>query len=163
MARTIVNETIKLFWVPAVSDIDAPTTTEMGDAHDFTCIVETAPDLTPKSSDVDDPSLCSRFDGKIPGPISVDSTELVLKWDEAATEFGWARTNLTMDVTGFWVRVDAVSGSIPEITTAGTKVDIAPVRVSYTAKNQPEAGGKKLYTIGLTVPDMPKQDVAIIS
>ena len=158
---TIVNETVKLFWVPEVANIDAPTTAEMGDAHDLTCIVETWPDLIPKSSDVDDPSLCSRFDRKIPGPISVDSGDLVLKWVDGDTEFEWARANLTIDTTGYMARVDAVGGVIPSETTDGTKVDLVPVRVSYTGKNQPEAGAKKLYTIGVTVPSMPKQDVAI--
>lgn len=162
MPSAIANETVKLYWVPAIAAITAPTAAELGAAKDFTCIIETAPSFTMKPNDVDDPSLCSDFVGKIKGTVSVDSTEAVFKFNPDDATFAWVRANLTTGTSGFWLRVDAIAGAVPSITTTGTLVDVAPVDVSYTFKNDPTVGDRKLYTVGLTVPSKPVQDVAVV-
>lgn len=164
MSRTTYDDTTDFFWAPTVADITAPTVAEMTAAQKLTCEISDFPDLAEKSGTVEVPSLCSRFTGKIAGRITVDDATASFYWDDTpSSDSQTIRTLLAQDADGFLIRVDAVSGAIPPVTTAGTKVDVWPVTVTSNSKNAPAFGEAKKFTVGLTATAPPSLDVAVVA
>lgn len=163
MGRSTYTETLQYWWTPTVSTQSAPTTTEMGDAKNITCLLNAFPDLAVDVSTIDDQSLCSAFVPKLPDTLSVDNTEIEVKYDDSpSSDAEWVRTNLTRNATGFLVRIDSVSGTIPPVTTQGTVVDVWPVQVTKNAKNTPAFGEQKTFTIGFAITGEPSEGVAVV-
>lgn len=164
MSRTTYDDTTGYYWAPTIAAQGAPTVAEMTAAQKLTCEISDFPDLAEKSGTVEVPSLCSRFTGKIAGRITVDDATMSFYWDDApASDSQDIRALLAQDAEGFLVRVDAVSGAIPPVTSAGTKVDVWPATVTSNSKNAPAFGEAKKFTVGVTITAPPSVDVAVVA
>ena len=75
MQRYPFDEMTKVYWVPTIADISAPTVSELTAGVDITCFL-TKDGLAPggSTSKVDGGSLCSRVDGQSIGSVTYDAT-----------------------------------------------------------------------------------------
>ncbi len=164
MSPTIFIESADYLWAPTVADQGAPTVAEMTAAQKLSCEISDFPDLSKKANEVEVPSLCSRFIGKTPGTVNVDSATMSFYWDDTpSSDSQTIRALLAQDTAGYLIRIDAVSGSMPSATTAGTKVDVWPAKITFNSKNTPAVGEAKKFSVGVSFTAEPSEDVSVVA
>lgn len=164
MARNTPEGKVQYYWADSIADASAPTVAEMTAAVKIGCEIAGFPSLAPKAQSVATPDLCSNFETNIPGVMKVDDTTVQFYLDDASTgDPADIRAAIVTGAEGFIVRVDAVNGAIPAVATAGTKVDVHPVRVSVAWKDDPTFGGPLTWSAGLTFPAKPEPDASVVA
>lgn len=163
MPRSTYTEKVDYYWAPTLTDPAAPTSSEMAAATELTCEIAEYPDLSVSTSNVEAPSLCDRFTAKYPDVETVDDATIVFYYDDTqGSDSETIRALLTRDTSGYLVRVDAVDGIVPSVTTQGTVVDVWPVTIASNFKNQPAVGEMRKFTVGITVTAPPEEDVQVV-
>jgi hypothetical protein len=102
MSDLISDGMTKVVWASSISNINAPTTTELNAGSDFTTRV--TPDglkIDPSTADVDTSSLASTFDTKTVGRVGYD-TELTFKRGTTGGE-DLPYTTLKYGVSGYLI------------------------------------------------------------
>ncbi len=163
MSQSTYTEKVDFYWVTTIADASAPKVSEITAGQKLTCQIAEAPDMAEKTTTVDAPTLCDRFVSKYPDAVTVDDTSIAFYYDDAPSSTGETiRALLDRDATGFLVRIDSVSGSIPTIAAA-VKVDVWPAIVSSNSKNKPAAGEMRKFTVGIAFTAPPSLDVAVVT
>lgn len=163
MPRSTYTEKVGYYWAPSVADPAAPTTAEMTSATDLTCAISEFPDLSVSTATVEGPSLCDRFTAKYADTESVDDATIVFYYnDTSGSAEETIRALLARGTNGFLIRVDSVDGTIPLVTTQGTKVDVWPTQIASNFKNPPAVGEMRKFSTGITITAPPELDVAVV-
>lgn len=136
MSDLISDGMTKVVWASSISNINAPTTTELNAGSDFTTRV--TPDglkIDPSTAEVDTSSLASRFDTREPGRVTTDIELTFKKGSTGQEQAPWS--TLTYGVHGYL----AVRRGIDFETAfaAGQNVEIYPVACGEPAEQPPAA------------------------
>ena len=106
------------YYLSAISDITAPTRTELNAGTDLTPEVAGFGNWGLQGNQVDTPDLASRFTTSVPGLVTVDGPTISMYADSTSAD---VRTLLPRDTAGFIV-------VLPEGDVAGHTMDVFPVQ-----------------------------------
>lgn len=154
MADIIVDGMTRVAFVPTIANIAAPTTVELnaGTLLQSTLIPAGLEGFENSTADVDNTSLASTFDTKLPGRQSFSGTGLVLKkQDGTDTVFNLLSVPNT---AGFIV----IRDGIPESTAwaASQKVEVYPIRTAaHSTMGRGEANSLLRYRIPTPISSAP--------
>lgn len=136
MSDLISDGMTKVVWLTSVSNINAPTTTELNAGSDFTTRV--TPDglkIDPSTADVDTSSLASTFDTKTVGRVGYD-TELTCKRGTTGGE-DLPYTTLKYGVSGYLVVRRGVAYATAWATSQ--KCEVYPITCGEPMNSAPAA------------------------
>lgn len=116
----------KVSWVPTIDNPAAPTRAELNAGTELSVEVGAVEGWQVTSEVVETPTLGTKFNAKIDGPISADDSSLTLYASKTGTD---VRDLLQRGSDGYVVWMD-------EGDTPGRGMDIFPVRVLTQAKQR---------------------------
>lgn len=122
--RYWVHGTIKWYFVPSMSNYQAPTRGELDAGTDLTGEVHSSEGWTTTGEDISTPDGDSTFTGTIPGPITAEESSLTVYADPSGSD---VRDLLPRGTSGYMVRLGGGD-------TSGRKMDVFPVRVKTVGK-----------------------------
>jgi hypothetical protein len=139
---------IRVYWVPSVSNQNAPTTTELNAGTDLTATM--TPDglsgFQPDTADVDSSSLASTFTSNVNGRTSFSNTQLTLKRQSGTdTIFNL----LVRDTAGYVV----IRRSVTQSTawTTAQAIEVYPALCEEVARMDPAPNTLERYVVGIKV------------
>jgi hypothetical protein len=152
VADIIVDGRTKVYLVPAVSNIAAPTTTELNAGTSIEGLM--TPDgligFEPTTADVDNSALNSQFDTLLPGRASFSGTTVRLK-KQSGTDLVY--NAYPRDIVVF---VAIRRGTLASIAWAsGDKVEIYPAQTGEPRNLPPAANEVQKYEIPLKITSTP--------
>lgn len=154
MPDIIVDGMTRVAWVPSIANIAAPTTTELnaGTLLQSTLTPSGLTGFENTTAEVDNTSLASTFDTKLPGRQSFSGTMLTLK-KQSGTDTVF--TLLTTPGTdGYIVIRDGVTESTAWATN--DKVEVYPVRTaSHSMLGRGESNSLLRYQVPTPVTSKP--------
>ena len=154
MADIIVDGQTRVAYVPTVANIAAPTTTELnaGTLLSSTLIPAGLEGWENSTAEVDNTSLASSFDTKLPGRVSFSGTGLVLKkQDGTDTVFNLLTTPGT---NGYIVIRDGVANATA--WASADKVEVYPIRTgTHVMLGRGEANSLLRYRVPTTITSQP--------
>lgn len=152
MADIITDGRTKVWLVPAISNIAAPTTTELNAGTSIEGLM--TPDgligFEPDTADVDNSAINSTFDTKLPGRASFNNTAVRLK-----------KQSGTDSVYNAYPRDTVVYVVIRRGTTSSTawatndKVEVYPAQTGETRNLAPAANEVQKYEIPMKITTTP--------
>lgn len=158
MADSLADNRTRVYWVPSISNIAAPTTTELnagtllsGTANGLGVLTNDGlVGFEPDTADVDTTALDSNFDTKIAGRGSFSGTMFRLK-KQTGTDTVY--NLLVRDLAGYVViRRDAPAATA---WTSGDKVEVYPSVLGEVRNLAPEANSVHRYEIPIKVSTAP--------
>ncbi|MEW5658356.1 hypothetical protein ABGT92_23920 [Streptomyces cinereoruber] len=152
MADLISDGKTRVYWVPSVANINAPTVAELNAGADYTQRI--TPDglkLDPSTADVDTSSLASTFDTKTVGRVGFD-VELTFKRGDTGPE-DLPYTTLKYGVSGFL----AVRRGVAYATAwaAGQKAEVYPITCGEPQNVSPAANEVMKFVSPMRVTSAP--------
>lgn len=142
----------KIYWVPAISNISAPTRSELNVGTDLSPQLMDSSGWTVTSEQIDAPDMATRFTSKIPGSITAEDSSLTLYASKNGVD---ARSLMPQDTAGYIVIL--FGGD-----TAGNKMDVWPVTVASVAKTISVQGtDPDTLVISYSPSSVPAQNVTI--
>lgn len=154
MADIIVDGLTRVAYVPTISNIAAPTTTELnaGTLLQSTLIPAGLEGFENSTAEIDNTALSSNFDTKLPGRQSLSGTGLVFKkQDGTDTVFNLMSVPGT---NGYIVIRDAVDQATAWATS--DKVEVYPIRTAaHSMLGRGEANSLLRYRVPTTVTSKP--------
>lgn len=144
MADIIVDGTVKVAFVPTVTDITGPTVAELtaGDDIDTFITADGLIGYEPETAEVDTTALSSTFDTKRAGRASFSGTMLRIK---KQTGTDTAYDTLVRGTEGYIVIRRYVDASTA--WTAADKVSVYPIQCGETKELAPEANTTARYEV----------------
>jgi hypothetical protein len=152
MADLISDGKTRVYWVSSISNINAPTTTELNAGNDFTSRI--TPDglkLDPSTADVDTSSLASTFDTKTVGRVGFD-VELTFKRGSTTPE-DLPYATLKYGVSGYLVVRRGVDYATAWATSQ--KCEVYPITCGEPQNNAPAANEVMKFTSPMKVTSAP--------
>lgn len=143
MADALTDGNTRVAWVGAVSNINNPTTTELnlGILLQSTLTSDGLMGFEASTGDVDNTSLASTFNTKVPGRADFSGTGLRLK-KQNPTASDTIYNTLTFNTSGFIViRRDSAQGTA---WATGDKVEVYPVTCGQIKILPPEGGNNSV-------------------
>lgn len=154
MADIIVDGMTRVAFVPTIANIAAPTTAELnaGTLLQSTLIPAGLEGFENTTAEVDNTSLASTFDTKLPGRQSFSGTGLVLKkQDGTDTVFNLLSVPNT---AGYIVVRDGIAESTA--WTASQKVEVYPIRTAaHSMLGRGEANSVLRYRVPTPISSAP--------
>lgn len=126
MGDIIVDGKTKVWFVPTIANIAAPTVAEItaGTSLEHQLTADGLSGFAPKTADVDNTALDSTFDTVLPGRSSYSNTMLTLKKQSGATDAVWTALSVR-DTAGYIVIRDGAP--VSQALAAADKVQVYPV------------------------------------
>ncbi|MEU8371222.1 hypothetical protein [Micromonospora tulbaghiae] len=148
----------RVAWVPSISNINAPTTTELnaGMLLHSTLTADGLVGLRPETADVDTSSLDSTFSTTVNGRTSFSGTMLRLK-KQSGTDTIF--DTLVRDAAGFLVVRRSVAASTA--WASAQKVEVYPALCGEVARVDPEPNTVERYEIPLKITSSPSLRAAV--
>lgn len=115
--------TSKTYWLTAISNITAPTASELNAGTDITGHILDLSGWTFSAEQIPTPDMATRVTATIPGPITLEDSSLTCYASRNGTDAG---TLMPMDAAGYIV-------FFPGGTTAAFKMNVWPVTVASVA------------------------------
>lgn len=160
MADIIVDGKTWVAFVPTIANPAAPTVAELvaGDVLHNNLIPTGLEGFETSTAEIDNTSLASTFDTKLPGRQSYSGTGLVLKKQSGTDDVFDLLT--TPGTDGFIVIRDGVDvGTAP---AAGDQVEVYPVRTGgFTMVGRGEANSVLRYRVATPVTSEPAQKAVV--
>ncbi|MBB4985036.1 phage tail tube protein [Streptomyces nymphaeiformis] len=152
MADLINDGKTRVYWVPSISNINAPTVAELNAGSDYTQRI--TPDglkLDPSTADVDTSSLASTFDTKTVGRVGFDVEVTFKRGDTGPEDLPY--TTLKYGVSGFM----AVRRGVAYATAwaAGQKAEIYPITCGEPQNVSPAANEVMKFVSPMKVTSAP--------
>jgi hypothetical protein len=152
MAPFFRRGTSKIWFLPAVADISAPTVAEVNAGTDLSPFVNGISGFQYSNERIDAPNLASSFTPQIDGPDTVSDSSIVCNDDSGGTTT--ARTTLPKGTTGYlflmpYGRVPTKRGEVWPAKSTG-------VNDEWSLGNDPAR-----FEIGFAITAVPDQDVTI--
>lgn len=144
MPDVITDGRTKVWSVPSIVNIAAPTVAELNAGTTLECLI--TPDglvgFEPETSDIDNSSLCSVANTKIPGREDYSNTMLRLK---KQTGVDTVYNTLVRDyITHIVIRRDILATTA---WAAGDKVEVYPTQLGQVRNLAPEANSLHKYEV----------------
>ncbi len=153
MPDIITDGTTRVYYVPTISNIAAPTTTELNAGTQLDTIM--TPDgligFEPDTADVDNSSLSSTFDTKLAGRASFSNTGVRLKKQSATADTVY--NLLVRNLTGYIAVRRGVTSSTA--WTSGDKLEVYPIICGEVSNQPPEANSVQRYMVPLKITTTP--------
>jgi hypothetical protein len=152
MSDIPVDGKTRVAWVSAISDISAPTTTELnaGILLQTTMTADGLSGFQPDTADVDTSSLASTFNTVTNGRVSFSNTMLRLK-KQTGTDTIW--NTLTKDTEGFVVLRRYVEES--DAWASDDQVQVYPAICGETRDLDPEPNTLGRYEVPIKIASEP--------
>ncbi|WBB73231.1 hypothetical protein O7602_26685 [Micromonospora sp. WMMD1128] len=148
----------RVAWVPSISNINAPTTTELnaGMLLQSTLTADGLVGLRPETADVDTSALDSTFSTTVNGRTSFSGTMLRLK-KQSGTDTIF--DTLVRDAAGYVVVRRSVAASTA--WASAQKVEVYPALCGEVARVDPEPNTVERYEIPLKITSSPALRAAV--
>jgi len=148
----------RVYWVPTVANINAPTTTELNAGMDLTSTMtaDGRSGFNPDTADVDTSSLASTFTTNVNGRTSFSNTQLTLK-RQSGTDTIF--TTLTRDTAGYVV----IRRSMTQSTAwaSSQAIEVYPALCEEVSRMDPAPNTVERYTIGIKITSSPALRAAV--
>jgi len=158
MADITSDGKTRAYWVTSISNINAPTTTELNAGMDLTSTLtaDGLAGLNPATADVDTSSLASTFTTNVNGRTSFSNTELTLK-RQSGTDTIF--TTLVRDTAGYLV----VRRSVAQATAwaSSQAIEVYPALCEEISRMDPAPNTVERYKIGLKITSSPALRAAV--
>lgn len=154
MADIIVDGMTRVAFVPTIANIAAPTVAELnaGTLLQSTLIPAGLEGFESTTAEVDNTSLASTFDTKLPGRVGFSGTGLVLKKQDGTDTVFNALT--TPNTNGYIVIRDGVAQATA--WTVADKVEVHPVRTAtHSILGRGEANSLLRYRVPTPITSQP--------
>ncbi|MBB3666397.1 MULTISPECIES: phage tail tube protein [Prauserella salsuginis group] len=153
MSDIITDGKTKVWEVPAIADVTAPTVTELdaGQQLENRMTPDGLAGFEPETADVDNTALSSTFDTRLPGRASWSNTQLILKKQSGTDE---VYDTLVRDYDTHIVVRRGTNAS--DAWAADDEVEVYPVRCGQVSNNPPEANSVQRYTVPVKVTGDPE-------
>ena len=158
MADITADGKTRVAWVPTISNIAAPTTTELnaGTLLQSTMTADGLAGFRPETADVDTSSLDSTFSTMVNGRTSFSGTLLRLK-KQSGTDTIF--TTLVRDTAGYVVIRRSVAASTAWASSQA--VEVYPALCGEVARVDPEANTVERYEIPIKITSAPSLRAAV--
>jgi hypothetical protein len=134
----------KVYWVPAISNYNAPTRGELNAGTDLSAEIETMTGWSLQGSTVDVPDMGSRFTSQVPGRLTSAQNDITAYMSQNSND---VRSLLPRDTNGYVV-------CLWEGDVTGQKMDVFPVRV-VTQANDTVVDDPGKTTISFAITKLP--------
>lgn len=151
--RYINKGVTRFVFCTAVSDITAPTRSEIDAGTDLSTQIMDLDGWKVESANVETPDLASTFTGSIPGSTSAGDSSLTMYADLGGTD---VRELLPRGTNGFMLIMDG--GDVP-----GRTVDVFPVRVGSQGKSRSVDDDPAVIEVTFYITSEPSENVVIPS
>lgn len=146
--------TTLVLWVPSISNINAPTRSELNAGTNLVGENFASSGWSVKTTLVETPNMADRFTSKIAGRIAADDSSLTMFMDLDGTD---ARALMPVDAAGFVVWLDG--GDVP-----GRLMDVYPVSVaSHSKARSTDAKDAATVEIMFAITSKPAEGVTVPS
>lgn len=149
--RYIFPEVGKIYWLPAVANVNAVTRVEMNAGSDLTAEVADATGWEVSADRVAVPDAGSKFTARISGRVNPGDAQLTFWADQQTTDI---RDLLSRGDQGYVLML--YGGDV-----AGQKMDVFPVEVSAVSKPVQIGGEAARIMVDFSIRRVPGEDVAI--
>jgi len=151
--KYINPETTKIYWVPSIADILAPTRLELDAGTDLVLENAASEGWNVTSNQVPVPNMGRKFTGSIPGRITAEDSSLDMY---ASIDGIDARALMSRDEEGNIVWLDG--GDV-----AGRLMDVFPVQVSSVTKSNRSVEGEEaqMLKFSYSITEEPAENVLI--
>jgi hypothetical protein len=158
MADITADGKTRVYWVTTISNINAPTTTELnaGIALQSTLTADGLNGFQPETADVDTSSLDSTFSTMVNGRTSFSNTSLRLK-KQSGTDTIF--TTLVRDTAGYVVIRRSVTATTAWASSQA--VEVYPALCGEVARMDPEPNSVERYEIPIKVTSSPALRAAV--
>lgn len=143
--------TTKVYFLPAVANIAAPTRTEMDAGTDLSREIAEIDGWSVSSSQIQVPDFATRFTAQIAGRIEAADSSLTFYASENSTD---VRSLLPRDTDGFVLWLDG--GDTP-----GNKMDVYPVTVTSVSKMRSAGAEAARIQVGFSITREPAEDITV--
>lgn len=144
-------EVTKVYYVPTISTISAPTRVEMDAGTDLSGEIAELSGWVVTSNQIATPDLGSRFTSQIGGRTTAEDSSLTFYSDKEGVD---ARTVLSRDTTGYILWLDG--GDIE-----ANKMDVFPVTVVSVGKMRSVGDEAARLQVQFSITSEPSEDVAV--
>lgn len=134
----------KIYWVPAISNYNAPTRAELNAGTDLSAEIETMTGWSLQGSTVDVPDMGSRFTSQVPSRLTSAQNDMTVYMSQNSND---VRSLLPRDTNGYVV-------CLWEGDVTGQKMDVFPVRV-VTQANDTVVDDPGKTTISFAITKLP--------
>lgn len=152
MAKFFRRGTSKIWFLPAVADISAPTVAEVNAGTDLSPFINGITGFQYQNERIDTPVLSSSFNFQIDGPDTVSDSSIQCTDDNGGTTA--ARTLLPKGTSGFLMLMPY--GRVP--TKRG---EVWPAKSTLIADEWSLGNDPARFDIGFAITGIPDQDVSI--
>jgi len=158
MADITADGKTRVYWVTTISNINAPTTTELnaGIALQSTLTADGLNGFQPATADVDTSSLDSTFSTMVNGRTSFSNTSLRLK-RQSGTDTIF--TTLTRDTAGYVVIRRSLTASTAWASSQA--VEVYPALCGEVSRLDPEPNTVERYEIPIKITSSPALRAAV--
>lgn len=158
MADITADGKTRVYWVTTISNINAPTTTELnaGIALQSTLTADGLNGFQPATADVDTSSLDSTFSTMVNGRTSFSNTSLRLK-KQSGTDTIF--TTLTRDTAGYVVIRRSLTASTAWASSQA--VEVYPALCGEVSRMDPEPNTVERYEIPIKITASPALRAAV--
>lgn len=143
--------TTKVYFVPSIADLDAPTRVEMSAGTDLSREIAEIDGWNVTSNQIQTPDFATRFVSQIAGRIEAADSSLTFYASEDSVD---VRNLLPRDTDGFIVWLDG--GDVP-----GNKMDVYPVTVRSVSKMRSAGSEAARIMIGFSITREPSEDITV--
>jgi len=154
VSRLIPNENTWVGFAPAVADVSAPTTAEIGAATDLTEFVITI-DASSQGNQLPTPNLSSLFETSISGTVQASFTGEFYRDDTTDTAY----ETLPRATAGFFVI--SRFGTAGVAPTSADVVEVWPVRVTSRTDSALTSNDVLRFTVACAVTDEPDEAATV--
>jgi hypothetical protein len=145
MARFMRKGTTKVYFVPTIANLAAPTTAEITAGTVLTTQIAEVNGFTFTNNPIDTPDMGSSFVSKIPGEDTVDTSSFRFYEDKSSNPI---RTVLAKGTNGYIVFFP--SGTAGASPAAGDKTETWPVTVASNARTYSAGNEAASYMVVLS-------------
>ena len=158
MTRFMRKGTSEYWFVPTISDIDAPTVAEVTAGTRLTPEIAELNGLSFQNNPIPTPDMASTFAAQIAGEDSADDTNIMFYEDDTTNPI---LTALAKGTVGYIVVMYAgVTGSNGE-PAASDKCETWPCSVSSNARQHTAGNESAKYTVFFSMTSEPDQDATV--
>lgn len=144
-------EITKIYFVPTIADISAPTRTELNTGTDLSGEVAEISGFTVTSEQIAAPDLGSRFTSQVGGRTTAEDSSLTFYSDQQGVD---ARTVLSRGTDGYLTFMDG--GDVED-----NLMDVYPITVVSVGKMRSVGDELARLQIQVSITSEPAEDVAV--
>lgn len=141
----------KVYYLPAVANVNSPTRTEMNAGTDLTFELATLAGWSVTAAQIQVPDFSNRYTSEIPGRITAAASSLEFYSSSNSVD---VRSLLPRDTTGYILWLDG--GDV-----TGHKMDVYPVTVTAVSKMRDAASNAARIQVSFSITSAPAENVSI--